>query len=89
MSKNTITITNNQNNKSYEYDILDATRGPSVANTSSFYKDTGMFMYDPGFTSTANCKSDITSFVLLIKEACFSFSAAVVLISSLSNAALT
>ena len=26
-----------------------ASIGPSVVNISSFYKDTGMFTYDPGF----------------------------------------
>ncbi len=57
---NTVTITDNRNNKSYEFDILDATRGPSVVNISSFYKETGMFTYDNGFTSTANCTSEIT-----------------------------
>ena len=60
MNTNTLTITDNRNNKSYEFDILDATRGPSVVDISSFYGETGMFTYDNGFTSTANCKSEIT-----------------------------
>jgi len=42
------------------YDVLDGTIGPSVVNISSLYKDTGMFTYDPGFTSTASCESKIT-----------------------------
>jgi citrate synthase len=42
------------------YDVLDGTIGPSVMNISSLYKDTGMFTYDPGFTSTASCESKIT-----------------------------
>ncbi len=33
---------------------------PSVVNISSLYKDTGMFTYDPGLTSTASCESKIT-----------------------------
>lgn len=60
MAKNTVTITDNRNSKSYEFNILDATIGPSVVDISSFYKDTGMFTYDEGYTSTASCKSDIT-----------------------------
>ncbi len=58
--KNTMTMTNNRTNESYEFDILDPTRGPSVVDISSFYAQTGMFTYDPGYTSTASCKSDIT-----------------------------
>ena len=58
--KNTITITNNRTNETFEFNILDATRGPSVVDISSFYAKTGMFTYDPGYTSTASCKSDIT-----------------------------
>jgi citrate synthase len=58
--KNSITITDNRNNRSYEYDIVDGNRGPSVVDITSFYADTGMFTYDPGYTSTASCKSTIT-----------------------------
>lgn len=46
--------------KTYEYPILEGTRGPKVLDIRTFYKDTGMFTYDPGFTSTASCSSDIT-----------------------------
>lgn len=60
MKKNTVTLTNNQNGKTYEYAILEATRGPSVVDIRSFFADTGMFTYDPGFTATAACTSTIT-----------------------------
>ncbi|MFD1694171.1 citrate synthase [Roseibium aestuarii] len=43
-----------------EYDVLSGSIGPSVVNIASLYKDTGMFTYDPGFTSTASCESKIT-----------------------------
>ncbi len=46
--------------KRLEYPILEGTRGPKVLDIRTFYKDTGMFTYDPGFTSTASCSSDIT-----------------------------
>ena len=58
--KNTITMTDNRTNKSYEFDILNATRGPDVVDISTFYANTGMFTYDNGFTSTASCRSEIT-----------------------------
>lgn len=60
MSKDTVTITNNRDGKSYEFPIVDATVGPSVVDISTFYKDTGMFTFDRGFTSTASCRSRIT-----------------------------
>lgn len=55
-----VTITDNRNGKSYEFDILKASVGPDVVDISSFYKQTGMFTYDEGYTSTASCKSEIT-----------------------------
>jgi len=58
--KNTMTMIDNRNGKSYEFDIKDATRGPSIVDIGSFYAQTGMFTYDNGFTSTASCTSEIT-----------------------------
>ncbi len=58
--KNSVTITDNRTNTSYEFNILEGTRGPSVVDISTFYTQTGMFTYDQGYTSTASCKSDIT-----------------------------
>ncbi|NVJ54639.1 MAG: citrate synthase [Campylobacteraceae bacterium] len=60
MAKNTFTLTDNRNGKSYEYDVLSGTRGPDVLDIRTFYKDSGMFTYDPGYTSTASCESKIT-----------------------------
>lgn len=60
MKKNTATLINNNTGETYEYDILEATRGPSVVDMRTFFQDTGMFTYDPGYTSTACCESTIT-----------------------------
>jgi citrate synthase len=60
MAKDTMTLTNNATGESYEYDILKATRGPSVVDIRTFFADSGMFTYDPGFTATAACTSTIT-----------------------------
>ena len=46
--------------KEYQYSILQGSLGPSVVDLRSFYSDTGMFTYDPGFTSTGSCESKIT-----------------------------
>jgi len=60
MPKNTFTLTNNQTGETYEYDILEGTRGPKVLDIRTFFADSGMFTYDPGFTATAACESSIT-----------------------------
>lgn len=60
MKKDTFTFINNQTDKRYEFNILKGTRGPSVVDISTFYKETGMFTFDVGYTSTASCGSDIT-----------------------------
>lgn len=45
---------------STKFSIRNSTLGPDVIDIASLYKDTGMFTYDPGFTSTASCESKIT-----------------------------
>ena len=60
MKTNTMTMIDNRTGDTHEFNILEATRGPDVVDISTFYSKTGMFTYDNGFTSTANCKSDIT-----------------------------
>jgi len=56
----TVTLTDNRTGKSYEFSILSPSIGPDVIDVRSLYKETGMFTYDPGFTSTASCSSTIT-----------------------------
>lgn len=56
----TVTLTDNRTGKSYEFSILHPTVGPDVIDVRALYKETGMFTYDPGFTSTASCSSSIT-----------------------------
>ncbi|WP_456429294.1 citrate synthase [Nitratifractor sp.] len=60
MSKKTMTLIDNRNGARYDYPILEGTRGPAAVDMRSFYRDSGMFSYDPGFTSTASCRSEIT-----------------------------
>ncbi len=56
----TITLTDNRNGAQYDFDILEPTRGPDVIDIRTLFQKTGMFTYDPGFTSTASCSSAIT-----------------------------
>jgi citrate synthase len=46
--------------KSLEAPVLRGTLGPDVVDIRKLYAATGMFTYDPGFTSTAACSSKIT-----------------------------
>ncbi|MFL5126100.1 MAG: citrate synthase, partial [Microvirga sp.] len=47
-------------NKQLELAVKHGTIGPSVVDISKLYAQSGMFTYDPGFTSTAACESQIT-----------------------------
>ncbi|MGB3846588.1 citrate synthase [Sphingopyxis sp. YF1] len=40
--------------------VLKGTVGPDVVDIRKFYAQTGAFTYDPGFTSTASCESQLT-----------------------------
>ena len=46
--------------KTYEFPVLSGSVGPDVIDIRSLYAKTGMFTYDPGFTSTAATDSTIT-----------------------------
>ncbi|AUW58464.1 citrate (Si)-synthase [Sphingobium sp. SCG-1] len=46
--------------KTQDYGILDGSVGPQVIDVRKLYANTGMFTYDPGFTSTASCESALT-----------------------------
>ena len=46
--------------KTVEIPVTKGTLGPDVLDIRSLYSQTGMFTFDPGFTSTASCESDIT-----------------------------
>ena len=48
------------NNEDLTYSVDKGSIGPDVIDISKLYSDTGKFTYDPGFTSTASCKSTIT-----------------------------
>ncbi|MEM9332970.1 MAG: citrate synthase [Pseudomonadota bacterium] len=54
--KATLTIGDN----SWDFPIRQASVGPEIIDITTLYKETGCFTYDPGFTSTASCDSDIT-----------------------------
>ncbi len=47
-------------NKTLDLPVLSGSVGPQVVDIRKLYADSGMFTYDPGFTSTAACESAIT-----------------------------
>jgi citrate synthase len=58
MMQRTATLT--YNGKTTEYPVYQGSIGPDVIDISKLYAQTGAFTYDPGFMSTAACKSSIT-----------------------------
>ena len=46
--------------KTSEYPVLSGSVGPDVVDIRKLYGATGAFTYDPGFTSTASCRSALT-----------------------------
>src|ERR1700683_4196435 len=50
----------NLGGKSVELPIRKGSVGPAVLDIGKLYAQTGMFTYDPGFTSTASTESEIT-----------------------------
>ena len=54
------TMTVTMNGQTTELPVFSGTDGPDVVDYRAFYKATGAFTFDPGFTSTASCESQIT-----------------------------
>ena len=46
--------------KTYELPVFSGSQGPEVIDIRKLYAEADVFTYDPGFTSTASCESDIT-----------------------------
>ena len=44
----------------FEYPVLKGSIGPEVVDIRKLFGQTGLFTFDPGFTSTASCESALT-----------------------------
>ncbi|HED34328.1 MAG TPA: citrate synthase [Gammaproteobacteria bacterium] len=53
-------LTNSSTGDSVDLESLSGTDGPSALDITALYKVKGLLAYDPGFVSTASCKSSIT-----------------------------
>ncbi|MGH9672594.1 MAG: citrate/2-methylcitrate synthase, partial [Bryobacteraceae bacterium] len=57
----TVTITDNRTGKTYEFPVEDGTiRALDLRKIKVSEDDFGLMTYDPGYTNTAACKSNIT-----------------------------
>ena len=56
----TVTITDNKTGKKIECPVIKGVYGAPVIDTKILYKELGMFTFDPGFVTTASCRSKIT-----------------------------
>ncbi len=56
----TATLIDNSTDKRVDLPLLSGTLGPKVIDIRKLYSLTGLFTYDPGYTSTGSCESKIT-----------------------------
>jgi citrate synthase len=60
MSEKLATLSFSDGTPSVDFPVFSGSVGPDVIDVRSLYAKTGMFTYDPGFMSTASCRSSIT-----------------------------
>jgi citrate synthase len=60
MSEKLATLSFHDGKPSVDFPIYSGKEGPDVIDVRALYGKTGLFTYDPGFMSTASCRSSIT-----------------------------
>jgi len=60
MNEKLATLSFSDGTPSVDFPVLGGTVGPEVIDVRALYAKTGKFTYDPGFMSTASCRSKIT-----------------------------
>ena len=60
MTKQTVTMVDNETGKQFTLPVVQGTTGPRAVDIGALYREAGIFTLDPGFTSTASCRSAIT-----------------------------
>ncbi len=58
--KDFVTLVDHSTGNSHDLPLMGGTTGPKVIDVRKLYAETGHFTYDPGFTSTGSCESEIT-----------------------------
>ena len=60
MKEKLATLSFSDGTPSVDFPVFEGSIGPDVIDVRSLYAKTGKFTYDPGFMSTASCRSSIT-----------------------------
>ena len=60
VADDTFTLTDNASGQSWHLPARTGVMGNRLVDIKKLYGETGILTYDPGFTSTASCQSDIT-----------------------------
>ena len=60
MSDRKLTLSDPESGKSLDLPVIEGTEGDPTLDISSLHKELGYFTFDPGYGTTASCKSDIT-----------------------------
>ena len=59
-TNHTVTVKDSATGNETVLPVLHGTAGAPVIDIRSLYKDTGLFTFDPGFTATGSCQSQVT-----------------------------
>lgn len=60
MAEKTMVLVNPATGEETALPLIPGSHGPAVIDVRELYRQTGMFTFDPGFLSTASCRSGIT-----------------------------
>ncbi|MBI2396658.1 MAG: citrate synthase [Xanthomonadales bacterium] len=60
MSNHSVQVSDSSNGRSATLPVVSGSVGPAAIDIGKLHKETGLFTYDPGFMSTASCRSAIT-----------------------------
>ncbi|MBC6497889.1 MAG: citrate synthase [Alphaproteobacteria bacterium GM7ARS4] len=58
--KDELLLIHKKQGKEWTLPLIEGHMGPAVIDIGALYRESGYFTYDPGFTSTASCRSAIT-----------------------------
>ena len=60
MSDRKLTLSDPESGKSLDLPVVSGSEGDPTLDISGLHKELGYFTFDPGYGTTASCKSDIT-----------------------------
>ncbi|MBS3743249.1 MAG: citrate synthase [Wenzhouxiangellaceae bacterium] len=60
MSDRKLTLTDSESGKTLDLPVISGSEGDPTLDISGLHKELGYFTFDPGYGTTASCKSDIT-----------------------------